>query len=153
MQAIVCHELSGPAGLRLEELPQPRPGAGQVRIRVRACGVNFADLLITRGRYQKQVQPPFSPGFEVSGEVLELGAGVRTVAVGDRVIAITAYGGYAEEVIAEVHAAAWRCRQRCPEHGAAFPVIFGTRMSPCRTVPAYRSGRRCWCMAPPAGLA
>jgi NADPH2:quinone reductase len=126
MQAIVCHELSGPAGLRLEELPQPRPGAGQVRIRVRACGVNFADLLITRGQYQKQAQPPFSPGFEVSGEVLELGAGVRTVAVGDRVIAITAHGGYAEEVIAEVHCCVAMPAAMSWQHGAAFPVVFGT---------------------------
>ena len=72
MKAIVCHELSGPAALRLEDVPEPRPGPGQVRIRVRACGVNFADSLITRGQYQVQPQPPFSPGFEVAGEVLEL---------------------------------------------------------------------------------
>ncbi|HAY27159.1 MAG TPA: zinc-binding dehydrogenase, partial [Candidatus Accumulibacter sp.] len=60
---------------------EPRPGPGQVRIRVRACGVNFADSLITRGEYQKQPQPPFSPGFEVAGEVLELAAGVQGLSV------------------------------------------------------------------------
>ncbi|MEF8731291.1 MAG: alcohol dehydrogenase catalytic domain-containing protein [Candidatus Accumulibacter meliphilus] len=73
MRAIVCRELSGPSSLRLEELAEARPGPGQLRIRVRACGVNFADSLITRGQYQKQPALPFSPGFEVSGEVLELG--------------------------------------------------------------------------------
>jgi NADPH2:quinone reductase len=57
MQAIVCHELTGPAALRLDEVPEPRPGPGQVRVRVRACGVNFADSLITRGQYQKQPAP------------------------------------------------------------------------------------------------
>lgn len=126
MQAIVCHELTGPAALRLDEVAVPRPDPGQVRIRVRACGVNFADSLITRGQYQKQPQPPFSPGFEVSGEVLEMGAGVQGMAIGDRVIAITPHGGYAEQVIAD--------RDRCVlmpaamswEHGAAFPVVFGT---------------------------
>jgi NADPH2:quinone reductase len=57
MRAIVCHELSGPASLRLEELAEAAPRSRQVRIRVRACGVNFADSLITRGQYQKQPQP------------------------------------------------------------------------------------------------
>ncbi len=126
MRAIVCHELSGPDHLRLDELDQPHPGPGQVRIRVRACGVNFADSLITRGQYQKQPELPFVPGFEVSGEVLELGTGVQGVNIGDRVIAMTPSGGYAEQVVADVV----RC-VRMPdamswEHGAAFPVVFGT---------------------------
>ena len=103
MRAIVCHELTGPASLRLEELAEPRPGPGQVRIGVRACGVNFADSLITRGQYQKQPQLPFSPGFEVSGEVLELAAGVEGVARGDRVLAMTPCGGYAEQVVADAN--------------------------------------------------
>ena len=126
MQAIVCHELTGPAALRLEEVPEPRPGPGQVRLGVKACGVNFADSLITRGQYQKQPHPPFSPGFEVSGEVLELGDGVQGIAIGDRLIAMTPHGGYAEQVVAD----AWRCVPLPPAmswvHGAAFPVVFGT---------------------------
>ena len=126
MQAIVCQELGGPAALRLSEVPDPCPGAGQVRLRVRACGINFADSLITRGQYQVQPQLPFSPGFEVAGEVLELGAGVDEFAQGDRVIAITPHGGYAEQVVV----AATRCL-RMPAampwvDGAAFPVVFGT---------------------------
>ena len=126
MQAIVCHELTGPAALRLEEVPEPRPGLGQVRIRVKACGVNFADSLITRGQYQKQPQPPFSPGFEVSGEVLELGAGVQGIATGDRVIAITPPGGYAEQVVADARRCVPMPAAMSWEHGAAFPVVFGT---------------------------
>ena len=126
MQAIVCHELVGPAGLRLAEVAEPRPDTGQVRIRVRACGVNFADSLITRGQYQKQPQPPFSPGFEVSGEVLELGAGVTGIAPGDRVIAITPHGGYAEQVVADSKRCVPMPAAMSWEHGAAFPVVFGT---------------------------
>ena len=126
MRAIVCHELTGPAGLRLEELAEPRPGRGQVRIRVRACGVNFADSLITRGQYQKQPQPPFSPGFEVSGEVLELGAGVQGIALGDRVIAIAPYGGYAEQLVADVTRCVPMPAAMSWVHGAAFPVVAGT---------------------------
>ena len=126
MQAIVCHELTGPAALRLEQVQEPRPGSGQVRIRVRACGVNFADGLITRGQYQQQPQPPFSPGFEVSGEVLELGSGVQGIAIGDRVIAMTPHGGYAEQVIADMDRCVPMPAAMSWEHGAAFPVVFGT---------------------------
>ncbi|HRY14762.1 MAG TPA: alcohol dehydrogenase catalytic domain-containing protein, partial [Candidatus Competibacteraceae bacterium] len=103
MKAIICHELTGAAALRLEEVAESRPGPNQVRLQVRACGVNFADSLITRGQYQKQPQPPFSPGFEVSGNVLELGEGVEGIKVGDQVIAITPYGGYAEQVVVNVN--------------------------------------------------
>lgn len=126
MRAILCHQLTGPDALRLEEVPEPCPGPGQVRIQVRACGVNFADSLITRGQYQKQPQPPFSPGFEVSGEVLELGAGVSRFAIGDRVIAMTPYGGYAEQVVADINRCVPMPAAMSWEHGAAFPVVFGT---------------------------
>ncbi len=126
MRAIVCHELTGPAALRLDDVAIPRPGPGQVRIRVRACGVNFADSLITRGQYQQQPQPPFSPGFEVSGEVLELGAAVQGIAIGERVIAMTPHGGYAEQVIADSKRCVPMPAAMSWEHGAAFPVVFGT---------------------------
>ena len=89
MKAVQYHEFGGPEVLSVADVPVPQPGPGQVRIRVKACGVNFADSLITRGQYQNQPQPPFSPGFEVSGEVLELGAGVQGIALGDRVIAVS----------------------------------------------------------------
>jgi NADPH2:quinone reductase len=126
MKAIVCHELAGPAALRLEDVPEPRPGPGQVRLRVRACGINFADSLITRGQYQTQPQPPFSPGFEVAGEVLDVGEGVTGFAAGDRVIAITPHGGYAEQVVANVNRCVPMPAAMPWEQGAAFPVVFGT---------------------------
>ncbi len=126
MKAIVCHELTGPAALRLEEVPEPYPGLGQVRVQVRACGVNFADSLITRGQYQLQPQPPFSPGFEVAGEVLELGAGVTSIAVGDRVIGIAGHGGYAEQAVIDAHRCVAMPAAMSFVHGAAFPVVFGT---------------------------
>ena len=133
MQAIVCHELSGPAALRLTEIAEPFPGPGQVRIRVRACGVNFADSLITRGQYQKQPQPPFSPGFEVSGEILELGAGVNGVVIGQRVIAMTPHGGYAEQVIADI--------TRC----VAMPAVSYTHLDVYKRQPIR------WSRRPPGG--
>ena len=126
MKAIVCRELTGPAALRLEQVPEPSPGSGQIRVRVRACGVNFADSLITRGQYQTQPQPPFSPGFEVAGEVMELGAGVEGFAVGDRVIAMLPCGGYAEQVVVNANRCVIMPVAMPDTHGAAFPVVFGT---------------------------
>lgn len=126
MKAIVCHELSGLAALRLEDVPEPRPRPGQVRVRVRACGINFADSLIARGQYQNQPEPPFSPGFEVAGDILDVGEGVTDFRAGDRVIAITPHGGYAEQVVANVDRCVPMPATMPYEQGAAFPVVFGT---------------------------
>ena len=126
MKAIVCRQLTGIESLTLEEAPTPAPGPGQVLIRVRACGVNFADSLIARGQYQTQPEPPFSPGFEAAGEVMETGLGVTGFQVGDRVIAILPHGGYAEQAVANVNRCVAMPAAMPWEHGAAFPVVFGT---------------------------
>lgn len=126
MKAMVCRQLTGIESLALEEIPTPAPGPGQVLLRVRACGVNFADSLITRGQYQVQPPPPFSPGFEVAGEVLETGVGVTAFQPGDRVIAILPHGGYAEQAVAEAKRCVTLPTAMPWEQGAAFPVVFGT---------------------------
>lgn len=126
MKAIVCHELSGPSALRLEEVAEPCLGPGQIRLKVRACGINFADSLIIRGQYQVQPNPPFSPGFEVAGDILAVGEGVAGFAVGDRVIAITPHGGYAEQVVVSAGRCVLMPATMSYTHGAAFPVVFGT---------------------------
>lgn len=101
MKAVVCTELGPPEKLTLADLPSPACGAGQARVRVRACGVNFPDTLIIAGKYQFRPDPPFSPGGEISGEVVEVGAGVGNIKPGDRVIALMPWGGYAEEIVAD----------------------------------------------------
>ena len=126
MKAILCRELTGPSGLTLEEIPSPTLGTGQVRLAVRACGINFADSLITAGQYQVKPELPFSPGFEVAGDVLELGAGVTNVEIGDRVIGIPGQGGYAEEVVVDASRIVPMPQAMPYTHGAAFPVIYGT---------------------------
>src|SRR5947209_10019790 len=98
MKAVLCKGYGPPESLVIEDIPSPRPGKGQVVITVKACGVNFPDTLIIQGKYQFKPAPPFSPGGEVSGIVKELGEGVSTVKVGDRVIASIAWGGFAEEL-------------------------------------------------------
>lgn len=99
MRAVRVHELTGPTALRVDEVPTPAVAAGQVLIDVRAAGVNFPDILLTRGHYQFKPAPPFSPGGEVAGVVRAIGDGVTRVAVGDRVAATMLYGGYAEQVV------------------------------------------------------
>nr|HEX4313785.1 NADPH:quinone oxidoreductase family protein [Kofleriaceae bacterium] len=100
MRAVRCHELTGPASLRVDDdVPEPRATGGQVVIDVAAAGVNFPDILITRGQYQFKPSTPFSPGGECAGTVREVGAGVTSLAVGDRVAATMLYGTYAERVV------------------------------------------------------
>ena len=99
MKAMLSTAPGGPATLVLSELPAPLPGAGEVRIRVRACGVNYPDTLIIEDKYQFRPARPFAPGGEVAGEIDQLGAGVSGLKVGDRVIAMLGHGGMAEQVV------------------------------------------------------
>jgi NADPH2:quinone reductase len=99
MRAIVCREYGPPEKLILEDVPAPSAGAGQVRVRVHAAGVNFPDTLIIAGKYQVKPAPPFSPGGEIAGVIDAVGAGVQGAAVGDRVVALAPFGGFAEEIV------------------------------------------------------
>ena len=100
MRAIVCRSLDGPDALNLEDRPEPETGACGVRIRVRAAGLNFADSLMLRGRYQEKPPLPFTPGLELAGEIDALGAGVRGLRVGQRVMAVVNHGAFAEKAVA-----------------------------------------------------
>jgi NADPH2:quinone reductase len=101
MKAVVCRQFGPPETLAVEELDPPRAGAGEVVVRVRAASINFPDVLIIQNRYQFKPPLPFSPGSEMAGVVKEVGEGVRGVRPGDRVIAFTTYGAFAEEVKVE----------------------------------------------------
>ncbi len=102
MKAMLCTAYGPPDSLTLTEVPSPPLGEHDVRIGVHAAGVNFPDLLIIQGRYQFKPDLPFAPGGEVSGEVLEVGAGVANYAPGDRVIGMTRWNGFAEEAVVPV---------------------------------------------------
>jgi NADPH2:quinone reductase len=102
MKAVRFYELGGPEVLRFEDAPDPAPGPGQVLIRVRAAGVNFADTMTTQGRYYLRPKFPQIPGLEVAGEVEAVGADVRGLSQGDRVMAVLPQGGgYAERCVAD----------------------------------------------------
>ncbi|HWL87998.1 MAG TPA: alcohol dehydrogenase catalytic domain-containing protein, partial [Polyangiaceae bacterium] len=98
MRAVRIHELVGPSGLRVDEVPEPQAGPGEVLIDVRAAGVNFPELLLSHGKYQFKPEPPFIPGGEAAGVVRSVGAGVTSLAPGDRVAATMLNGGYAEAI-------------------------------------------------------
>ncbi len=101
MKAMLSTAPGGPETLEWTEQPTPEPGKGQVRIRVRAAGLNFPDTLIIRDLYQMKPPRPFAPGGEIAGDVEAIGEGVTGLDVGDRVLALTGFGGFATHVLAE----------------------------------------------------
>lgn len=98
MKAALVKSYGPPDSVVIEEVPSPTPGKGEVKLRVRACGVNFPDVLMVAGKYQVRPELPFSPGAEMSGEVIELGEGVTGIDKGARVLCMVGYGGMAEEI-------------------------------------------------------
>ncbi|NIF75387.1 alcohol dehydrogenase catalytic domain-containing protein, partial [Burkholderia sp. Ap-962] len=99
MKAILSTVAGGPETLALHEVPEPMPGAGQVRVRIAACALNYPDLLVIQDRYQDRPERPFAPGSEVAGVVDAVGEGVAGIGVGDRVFGATGNrGGLAEKI-------------------------------------------------------
>jgi NADPH:quinone reductase len=97
--AIVCRELGPPEALRLETFASRSLAEGEVRVAVRAAGINFPDILMVAGEYQLKPDLPFTPGVEAAGSVTEIAAGVEGIAAGDRVIVRMRHGTYADEVV------------------------------------------------------
>lgn len=126
MKAVLCREFGPPESLKVEETADLSPGKGEVLVAVRACGVNFPDVLMIQGKYQFQPPMPFAPGGEVSGVIEALGEGVTDVAVGDRVIASTGFGGFAEQVVVEAGRVIPMPDEMNFETAAAFVMTYGT---------------------------
>ena len=129
MRKVVVHRPGGHERLEIEEHPRPEPGPGEVRIEVAAAGVNFADCLIRMGLYKSsrdQMGWPVTPGFEVAGRVAAAGAGVEDLQPGERVLAVTRFGGYATEIVVP-RGQAFRLPAGLDlERAAAFPSPFLT---------------------------
>ncbi|HLI71058.1 MAG TPA: NADPH:quinone oxidoreductase family protein [Ktedonobacteraceae bacterium] len=126
MKAVLCKAYGPPESLVIEEIEPLKPGPGQVVVKVRACGVNFPDTLIIQGKYQFKPEMPFSPGGEVAGVVKEIGEGVEQVHVGDRVIAFTGWGGFAEEVLTDAKILIPIPEQMDFVTASAFVMAYGT---------------------------
>jgi NADPH2:quinone reductase len=128
MKAIVCKTFGPPESLVFEEVPSRPIGKGEVRIAIKAAGVNFPDTLIIQGKYQLKAEPPFTPGGEVAGTVLEAGEKVKHVRAGDAVAALLPTGGYAEEAVASGEAVIPLPRGMDLTDAAAFPFVYGTTL-------------------------
>src|SRR5580704_9917 len=98
-RAVMLTKKGGPEVLQVVELPIEPPGPGQLRIRVRAAGVGSTDLIMLTGKYRYAPKMPFVPGYEVAGVVEAIGAGVNGFETGQRVAALSVYGGFAELLV------------------------------------------------------
>lgn len=126
MQVISCNSFGPVSDLVVEERPSSPVGAGQVRIAVTAAGVNFVDGLFVQGLYQIKPPLPFVPGGEIAGVVSEVGEGVTTHAVGDRVFASTGLGGFASEVVWPARRALHTPEALTDGQAATFVQSYGT---------------------------
>ena len=140
MRAVRIHELTGPAGLRVDEVEAPRTGAGEVLIDVKAAGVNFPDVLLSHGKYQFKPPLPFVPGGEVAGVVAAVGAGVSGFAPGDRVAAFMIHGAFAEQVVVPQESVVALPPGVSFEVGASVMVTHGTTMHALVDRAALRPG-------------
>lgn len=128
MKALRSHAVGGPETLTLDDVDTPVPGPGQVRIAVKACAINYPDVLIIQDMYQFKPQRPFAPGGELSGVVAAVGEGVTAWKPGDRVIAMMGNGGLAEEVLAPADKLFPLPDGVSFETGASLLMTYGTNM-------------------------
>jgi NADPH:quinone reductase-like Zn-dependent oxidoreductase len=152
MRAVLIEKTGGPDTLALRDRPEPELGPGRVRVRVRAAGVNFADVQARIGFYPDAPDLPFVPGYEFAGDVEAVGDGVEGVAVGDRVMGPCRFGGYAELVSvpqADVIALpeAWNY-----EEAAAFPIVYATAYAGLVSFGGLRAGDRLLIQAAAGGV-
>jgi NADPH2:quinone reductase len=125
-RAIVCTRLGPPEALELVSLPRAALGDGEVRVAVRAAGLNFPDVLMIEGQYQFKPTLPFVPGMEAAGEVLEVAAGVSGLRPGDRVVAKLRHGAFSEEIVVAARQLAPLPEGFDDAEGATFSAAHGT---------------------------
>ncbi|MBL1240218.1 MAG: NADPH:quinone oxidoreductase family protein [OCS116 cluster bacterium] len=128
MKAVLCTEVGPPEKLTLQEVDDLTPAAGQVRIAIEACGCNFPDTLIIEGKYQFKPDLPFSPGGEVAGVIDAVGEGMSADRIGESVIAMVPFGGYAEQMVIEQDKLLPRPSGMDGKTAAGFAMTYGTSM-------------------------
>ncbi|WP_025561193.1 NADPH:quinone oxidoreductase family protein [Sphingomonas sp. UNC305MFCol5.2] len=126
MKALLSQAPGGPETLSIAELPDPVPGRGQVLVAVKACAINYPDVLIIEDKYQFKPPRPFAPGGEIAGVVEALGEGVTQFAMGDRVLGVIGHGGLAEKVAVDAARLYWLPEGRSFEEGAALLLTYAT---------------------------
>jgi NADPH:quinone reductase-like Zn-dependent oxidoreductase len=149
VRAVVITRHGPPEVLQVQERPEPTAGPGQVLVDVHAAGINFADLMARVGLYSDAPAPPCVVGYEVAGTAAAVGEGVDGVAVGDRVMAGTRFGGYAERVAVSASDAVPLPEDLSFEQGAAVPVAYTTAWTALETL---RPGERVLIQAAAGGV-
>lgn len=124
--AVICSRLDGPSALELGYMPRPALKPGQVRIAVRAAGLNFADTLIVQGRYQLKPPLPFVPGLEAAGVVTEIAPDVTLFKPGDRVMAALGIGSFAADIVCNASAVFAVPEELDLVTAAGFPIVYGS---------------------------
>ena len=142
MRAVVITEHGGPEVLQVQERPDPPVGPGEVRIAVKAAGINFADTLARTGLYPDSPKVPCVVGYEVAGEVESVGDGVESVKLGDRVLAGTRFNGQAELVTVREKMVYELPERLSFEEGAAFPVNYATAQAGLVVMGGLKAGER-----------
>jgi NADPH:quinone reductase-like Zn-dependent oxidoreductase len=142
MRAVVLTGHGGPEVLQVQERPDPQVGPGEVRVAVKAAGINFADTMARVGLYPDAPKPPCVVGYEVGGEVESVGEGVESHKPGDRVMAGTRFNGQAELITVPEDQAIPFPKAWSFEQAAAFPVNYGTAYAALVTMGGLRSGDR-----------
>ncbi len=143
MKVVEVTKFGPPEVLQVRNRAEPKPKADQVVVRVRAAGINFADILMRLGLYTRTPKPPFVPGFEVSGEVDALGADVDTLRIGQRVVASTfPGGGYGEKVAIPADRAQPIPDEMSFEDAAAIPANYLTSYQALTYMANLRAGER-----------
>ena len=126
MRAIRIHEFGEPKDLRVDEVPRPEPGPGEVLVHVRCAALNFPDILKIAGKHHNKIEPPFAPGSEFAGTVAEVGAGVDGFEPGERVFARTGHGGFVEYVAVPVDKVVRTPESMPDEDAAVFSLVYHT---------------------------
>jgi NADPH2:quinone reductase len=126
MRALLSETPGGPETLQLRDLPDPVPGSGELLVRVRACSINYPDVLIIEDKYQLRPALPFAPGSEIAGEVEQIGDGVDGWNVGDRLIVATGFGGLVEKVAVPAARAIALPAERSFVEGSALLLTYAT---------------------------
>ena len=152
MKALLSHQAGGPETLRLETVADPTAGRGELLVKVRACAINYPDVLIIEDKYQFRPERPFAPGGEVAGEVAAIGDGVTGWSVGDRLIAYHGHGGLAEMVAVPVSQAYHLPAQFSDAEAASLLITYATAIHALLDRAEAREGERMLVLGAAGGI-
>ncbi len=126
MKKIIYPKTGGVDSIEIIEENEPVPSDGEVVVRIHRSGINFADLMMRQGLYGSNPDYPFTPGYEAAGEVVSIGDGVDSIGIGERVLAMTGFGGYSEMVCLDANRVIPLPESVTYDQAAALPVTYGT---------------------------